>query len=122
MMFLPVVVARQRLDERRHGFGQHVLVAGAIGEQNLFYAVELGGGVRRRATVLACDQHMHLLPERAGRGQRLGSGVFERPVVVFGDKERGHEAVIRAVIASTGGQKRRMRPSDHPHFILELVD
>src|ERR671937_624109 len=92
----------------------------AIGEQNLFHPIELGGVVRHGATVLARDQHMHLLPERIGRGQRLGGGVLEGLIVVLGEKKRGHGVVIRAVIASTSGQKGRMRPSDHPHFVLEL--
>jgi hypothetical protein len=48
---------------------------------------------------------MHFLPERIGRGQRLGGGVLECPIVVLGEKKRGHGAVIPAVIASTSGQK-----------------
>ena len=78
------------MDERRHRLGQHVLVAGAVGEQYLGHAVELGGGLGHRPAVLAGDQHVYRLPQRLGGGQRLGGRVFEGLVVVLGEEERGH--------------------------------
>ena len=71
MTFLPVVVAgatmrvvgrRQRHDQRRQRLGEHVLVGGAVGEQHLRDAVELGGGVGGGAGARAGDQHVHSPP------------------------------------------------------------
>src|SRR5207249_1549272 len=85
-----IVIARQRVDERRSRLSQHVLVTGGIGEQKLGHAVELGSGVGDRATVLAGNQYMHVRPERLSRAQRLGGRVLERFVVVLGNEEGGH--------------------------------
>src|SRR5262249_57525657 len=95
-----IVSSRQRVDERRHRLGQHVLVAGAVGEQNLSHAVELGGGFGHRPAVLAGDQHMHGLPKRLGGGQRLGGRILERLVGVPRGGGRGpfEGATRRAVV------------------------
>src|SRR5262249_14238602 len=84
------VIARQRMDERRRRLGQHVLVTGRIGEQNLVHAVELGSGLGDGTTVLAGNQYMYLRPKRFSGAQRLGGRVPERFVIVLGNEEGGH--------------------------------
>src|SRR6266540_3557813 len=65
--------------------------AKALGQDvHVLVAVKLGGGFGNRATVFAGNQHMHVLPERLGCGQRLLGRILERLVVVFGEEERGH--------------------------------
>src|SRR5262249_40315272 len=78
------------MDERRRRLGQHVLVTGRIGEQNLIHAVELGSGLGDRATVLAGNQYMHVCPERFSGAQRLGGRILERFVVVLGNEGGVH--------------------------------
>jgi hypothetical protein len=96
-----VIAGREREDQRGHRLGQHVLVGGAVGEQDLLDAVELGGGLGDRPAPLAGDQHMHVGTERLRRGQRLVGGVLERLVVVLGQEERGHvDGSLRVPAAS----------------------
>src|ERR1700736_2003137 len=68
-----------------------MLVDGAVGEQNLGHAGELGSGFGDRAAAMAGDQHVHVAAERLGGGQRLVGRILERLVVVLGEKERGHQ-------------------------------
>ena len=81
MTFLPVVVAGatmrvvgggERDDQRGQRLGELMRVGGAVGEQHLGDAVELGGGLGDGAAVLAGDEHVHLAAERLGGGERLG--------------------------------------------------
>src|SRR6266508_825447 len=69
-----------------------VVVAGAVGEQDLLHPVELGGGFGYRPIALAGDHHVHVRAERLGGGQRLVGRVLQRLVVVLGDEERGHDS------------------------------
>ena len=89
------------MDERGHRFGQHVLVGGAVGEQNLVHTLELGGGFGDGTTSLARDQHVHVGAQCLRRGQRLVGGVLEGLVVVLGQEERGHvDGSLRVPTAS----------------------
>src|SRR5690606_22989499 len=53
--------------------------------------VEPGCRIGRRAGILAGDEHMHLAAQRLGRGQRLGGGILQALVVVFGNQQRRHQ-------------------------------
>ena len=86
--FLPVVVAGrdhgvvgtgERGDQRRRGLGQHVVVARVVGQQDLFHAVELGGGFGHPTRVRAGDQHVDGFAQRLGGGERLGGRILQGP-------------------------------------------
>ena len=98
-----VVVPASDDDQRGERLGQHVLVGGAVGEQHLLDAVELGRGVGDGLGVLAGDQHVDSAAERLRGGQRLVGGVLERSCC---RARRAEASVI----------------TDHPRFVLELVD
>ena len=63
----------------------------ALGEQHLAHAVELGRRLGRAPGVLAGDEHMHLAAQRLRCRQRLGGGVLEGLIVVFGNQQRRHQ-------------------------------
>src|SRR5262249_22025734 len=120
-----------RMDERRRRLGQHVLVTGRIGEQNLVHAVELRSGLGDGATVLAGNQYMYFRPERFSGAQRLGGRVLEGFVVVLGNEEGGHGngAIMSASswkydwrMAAVHAPCSATRASDYPHFVLEPLD
>ena len=99
-MFFPLVVAgamigfvgaRQRNDQRGGRLGQHVLVSGRVREQHFLDAVELGRGVGDRLAVMTGDEDVHVGADRLGGGQRLAGRVFQRFVVVFGEKKCRHQ-------------------------------
>src|SRR5581483_5102427 len=55
-------------------------------------AIELRRRLGHAAAIGARHQHMHLAAELLRRAKRLGRGVAQGPVVVFGKKERGHHS------------------------------
>ena len=114
MTFLPrggrgrddrVIAGRQRHDQRRQRLGQLVRIGGAVGEQHLLDAGELGGGLGGgRGALRRRPAHAPSRAElRRPRSAPCAVASFERRVVVFGDEA-----------ASSS--------SDHPGFVLELGD
>ncbi len=86
-----VVVAGERQDQRLHRLGQHLAVRRIIGEQHLFDARNLGGGLGHCAAILAGHQHMDGAAKSGRGGHGLGRRILERRIVVFGNDERGHQ-------------------------------
>ena len=99
-MFFPVVVAArhdrfvgagQGDDQRRNRLGEHVLVGGRIRQQDLLDAVELGRGLGGRPAIMTGDQNVDVGAERLGGGQRLCGRIFQRLIVVLGEKKCRHQ-------------------------------
>src|SRR5208283_118512 len=78
-------------DQRRNRLGQHVLVGGRIRQQDLLDAVELGRGLGGRPAVMTGDENVHVGAERLGGGQRLCGRIFQRFIVVVGEKKCRHQ-------------------------------
>jgi hypothetical protein len=59
-----VIGRRERHDQRRDRFGEHMLVNVVVGDQHLLHAVELGSGFGNGTARFAGDEHMHVGAER----------------------------------------------------------
>ena len=82
---------RQRDNESRQRLGQLMRIDRIVGGQDLFDAVESGGGGDRRFDRPAGDEDMNGLAQRFGRGQSLGGGFIEFAVLNFSENQNRHQ-------------------------------
>ena len=91
-----VIFAGQRDEQRRQRLGEAMGVGRIVGDPHLGDAVELGRGFRRRADILAGDQHMHRRAELLGGGERARADVGEMAAGDFAKKKRRHAQITPA--------------------------
>ena len=144
-----VVGAGERDDQRGERLRQHVLIGGAVGEQHLLDAVELGGGFGDGAAALPATSTCTSAPSALAAVSALlvaslsvllscsatRSVVIRHPAIARHPEVRAERASkgdgLGARVASDEAREPRRAPqddgtdnapSDRPRLVLELVD
>jgi hypothetical protein len=105
---------RQLDDELRQVLRQPMAIGRIVTEQHLGDAGDPGAGLRGRPAAGAGDEQMDLAADLRRGAHGVERRRLDRLVIVFGQKQDGHETILEYLRGNSSAQGSHARDSGHP--------